>query len=99
MFSDKELTCCDCGATFPFTAGEQEFYASKGFQSDPRRCPSCRRAHKASRENGETGRSNGSRELFEVVCAECGQPTKVPFRPRGDKPVYCYECFQAHGGK
>ncbi|MBQ1771968.1 MAG: zinc-binding protein, partial [Clostridia bacterium] len=32
------------------------------------------------------------------VCAECGKPTKVPFQPRNDRPVYCSECFQKHKG-
>jgi len=98
VFSDRTLTCCDCGETFVFTAGEQEFYNSKGFSSDPRRCPECRRNHKRERENGSLGRSNGTREMFEVVCAECGKTAKVPFRPRNDKPVYCAECFKNHGG-
>jgi len=45
-FEDKSLQCSDCGATFTFTAGEQEFYASKGFTNEPKRCPQCRRAKK-----------------------------------------------------
>lgn len=36
MFEDKILVCKDCGAQFVFTAGEQEFYAEKGFQNEPR---------------------------------------------------------------
>jgi len=36
-FQDKTLTCVDCGQTFVFTAGEQEFYAQKGFQNAPKR--------------------------------------------------------------
>ena len=40
-FQDKTLTCVDCGQTFVFTAGEQEFYAQKGFQNAPKRCKSC----------------------------------------------------------
>lgn len=93
MYTDRTLTCGDCGATFVFTAGEQEFYAAKGFSSDPRRCPECRRNRK-NRDNGGTGRS-GPRETHEAVCANCGQTTQVPFRPRGDKPIYCSECFKS----
>ena len=48
-FQDKSLQCSDCGATFTFSSGEQEFYQSKGFTNEPRRCPSCRRANKAQR--------------------------------------------------
>ncbi len=31
------------------------------------------------------------------VCANCGQATQVPFQPRGDRPVYCRECFAQMG--
>lgn len=43
---DKKLTCVDCGAEFIFTAGEQEFYKEKGFDNEPKRCLSCRKARK-----------------------------------------------------
>ena len=33
MYQDKSITCRDCGEDFVFTAGEQEFYAQKGFRS------------------------------------------------------------------
>mgnify|MGYP002801545311 CR=1 FL=1 len=84
MYEDKTLVCKECGAEFVFTAGEQEFYAEKGFQNEPQRCKACRDARKA---NG------GRREMFDAVCAECGKPCKVPFQPREDRPVYCSECF------
>lgn len=42
------------------------------------------------------GRDGGERELFDAICAECGKPCQVPFRPNGQKPVYCRDCF---GGK
>ena len=45
---DKTLNCRDCSSTFTFTAGEQEFYAEKGFTNEPTRCPDCRKAKKAS---------------------------------------------------
>ena len=48
MYEDKTLVCKDCGAEFVFTAGEQEFYAEKGFQNEPSRCKACRMARKAS---------------------------------------------------
>lgn len=46
MYEDKTLVCKDCGAEFVFTAGEQEFYASRGFQNEPQRCKPCRDAKK-----------------------------------------------------
>ena len=56
-FQDKILKCIDCGADFVFTAGEQEYYAQKGFTNEPRRCPSCRQARKAQQGGG--GYSSG----------------------------------------
>ena len=48
--TDKTLKCRDCGEEFTFTAGEQEFYKEKGFDNEPTRCPSCRKARKAQRQ-------------------------------------------------
>lgn len=42
FYRDMELICRDCGEKFIFTAGEQEFYADKGFLHEPTRCPRCR---------------------------------------------------------
>ena len=49
--ADKTLVCNDCGADFVFTEGEQQFYAEKGFDNEPQRCPDCRKARKAARRN------------------------------------------------
>jgi CxxC-x17-CxxC domain-containing protein len=88
-FVDKTLTCADCGATFLFSAGEQEFFATKGFQNEPKRCPDCRRIRR-SRMNAL---SSGPRQMYPVICAQCGVETEVPFQPTGIKPVYCRACF------
>lgn len=59
FYKDMELVCRNCGATFIFTAGEQEFYADKGFLHEPTRCPKCRNR----RDNGDgTPRPSGRRE-------------------------------------
>jgi CxxC-x17-CxxC domain-containing protein len=86
MFEDKTLVCKDCGEEFIFTAGEQEFYAEKGFTNEPKRCRSCRSAKK-----GEPLKPQ--REFFTAVCAGCGGEARVPFQPREDRAVYCSECF------
>ena len=90
-FADKTLVCRDCGAEFAFTAGEQEFYQSRGLENEPGRCTECRQ----SRRQGRGGYSGGRapRERTQVTCSSCGVQTEVPFVPRGDKPVYCDECF------
>jgi CxxC-x17-CxxC domain-containing protein len=104
-FTDKTLTCSDCGQEFIFSAEDQEFYASRGF-TEPKRCRSCRAMRRTDREGGEAGGGGGGfaraparpeRELFDVICSNCGQPAKVPFQPRGDRPVYCRDCFERMG--
>ncbi len=118
-FTDKTLTCRDCGTQFTFTAGEQEFYAQKGFDNEPTRCQSCRRARKQQRDSGGGDRDSygggrgdyagggygagsyssgggygrSERVQHETICSNCGRPTTVPFVPRGDRPVYCADCF------
>ncbi len=98
-FADKTLTCVECGSELTFTAGEQEFHASKGFTNEPRRCGNCRAARRSQRSGedyGGGGYSSGPRrEMFSATCATCGKEARVPFEPRGDKPVYCSDCFRA----
>lgn len=48
---DKTITCKDCGNDFIWTAGEQAFYKEKGLDSEPQRCPDCRKARKAAKYN------------------------------------------------
>ncbi|NLK51801.1 MAG: zinc-binding protein [Syntrophomonadaceae bacterium] len=96
MYSDKYLSCRDCGNEFVFSASEQEFYAEKGFTNEPGRCPECRAARKAqSRRSGSGGYGRTQREMFPAVCATCGKDTTVPFQPSGDRPVYCRDCYQS----
>ena len=58
MYEDKTLVCKECGNEFVFTAGEQEFYAERGFQNEPQRCKACRDARKqATRNNKEMYKS------------------------------------------
>jgi CxxC-x17-CxxC domain-containing protein len=90
-FEDKSLQCSDCGATFTFSADEQEFFHSKGFTNEPKRCPDCRMSRKNERSGGSYG---SSRQMYPAVCAECGKETEVPFQPRGDRPVYCSDCYR-----
>jgi CxxC-x17-CxxC domain-containing protein len=118
------LVCRDCGKQFTFTAGEQEFYASREY-SEPTRCTDCRAARKSSRDSGGFGGGGrsygggggggggggsrggygrggesrgGTRPMYNVICAECGKETEVPFEPRSGRPVYCRDCFDRRGG-
>ena len=102
---ERTLTCSDCSATFAFTVEEQELFKTKGYTNDPKRCPACRQARKAQQATS-SGNSYGSygsrsggyssarREMFPAKCAECGKDTQVPFQPRGDRPVYCSDCYR-----
>ncbi|MBI4032614.1 zinc-ribbon domain containing protein [Candidatus Berkelbacteria bacterium] len=93
MYQDQTLTCRDCGQQFVWTAGEQEFYAQKGL-SAPSRCKECRAKKKAERAGGGMGGNAGPREMYDIVCANCGKAAQVPFKPsRPD--VFCRECFDA----
>lgn len=91
-YEDKNLTCQDCGATFVFSADDQAYHAEKGYQNEPKRCPDCR-SQRRSGGGGGGGYGGGSREMHPAVCAQCGKDTEVPFRPSGDRPVYCSDCF------
>ena len=92
-FEDKTLQCSDCGASFTFSAEEQEFFQAKGFTNEPKRCPACRQSRKADRY-GDGGYGDRSpRQMFPAVCAECGKDTEVPFEPREGRPVYCRDCY------
>lgn len=93
MFEDKTLICRDCGAEFVFTAGEQQFYAEKGFQNEPVRCKACRDAKKSQRGDRP---ERAERQMYDAVCAECGAPTRIPFQPKNDRPIYCSACYQNH---
>jgi CxxC-x17-CxxC domain-containing protein len=101
IFQDKPFQCFDCGATFTFSAGEKELFASKGHNNAPKRCPLCRQARK-TRQYGDSTNSyrNDSynyrpqRQLFPAVCTECGRNIRVPFEPYGDLPIYCSDCYR-----
>lgn len=96
-FVDKSLQCADCGATFTFSGEEQEFFSTKGYTNDPKRCLSCRQSRKATRSGSQGnfggGYRSSNRQMFPATCAQCGKATEVPFEPRGDRPVYCSQCY------
>jgi len=107
MYDDQTLVCRDCGASFTFTRGEQEFFERKGFESAPSRCPECRKTagRGGSRYSGGSGRGDYSggdarhgverpEQLFPATCAQCGQDTQATARLiLGDGTIYCRECI------
>ena len=98
-YQDRTLSCVECGQSFTFSADDQSYHAEKGYTNEPKRCTSCREARRANRSTeGGFGSDRGPREMHSVVCAECGNQATVPFLPRGDRPVYCSDCFSRQGG-
>ena len=99
-YTDQTLTCANCGNPFTFSADDQAFHASRGYQA-PKRCPTCRAERRSqSGGGGSYGGGGGGysdrprREMFSATCSRCGREALVPFQPRGDKPVYCSDCYQ-----
>jgi len=84
-YVDRVLTCTQCRAEFVFSGGEQEFFADKGFKSDPRRCKQCK-----AKQKGKVFRL---RPETRTTCAQCGKETTVPFKPVLGKPMLCRLCF------
>jgi CxxC-x17-CxxC domain-containing protein len=89
-YQDRVLKCSECGAEFVFTAGEQMFFADKGFKNEPKRCKACKAKRADSTGNG----SGFQRAETKTTCSQCGKETTVPFKPTQGRPVYCRECFQ-----
>jgi CxxC-x17-CxxC domain-containing protein len=92
-YHDRVLKCSECSAEFIFTAGEQMFFADKGFKNEPKRCKGC----KARRMEGAGPGANGGLQMrseTKTSCSQCGKDTTVPFRPTQGRPVFCRECFQ-----
>ena len=64
-YLDRSIPCVDCGISFVHSAADQEYYAEKGFTSDPKRCPSCRSSRRAARGDGYDARSIGGPRGYE----------------------------------
>ena len=91
------LTCRDCGQEFVFTTGEQEFYAQRGF-SEPQRCPTCRQARKAQRNQGGGGydsySSGGGGGYSNGGGSYGSRERSFDSAPRQLYPATCSECGQ-----
>lgn len=61
-------------------------------------CSACFEKHGKTSSAGSGAKnyqrpSFDKKRMFEAVCSKCGKKCEVPFRPTGDKPVYCSQCF------
>ena len=90
---DIEITCAECGNTFPFTEREQEYYKERNL-THPKRCKPCRDARRTN--FGGTRGPGGERQRFEITCDQCGKTDTVPFKPSTGRPVLCGDCFGAN---
>lgn len=41
----------------------------------------------------------GRPEMFKAICADCGKPCEIPFKPNNSRPVFCSACFSEHSGE
>src|SRR5947199_9200667 len=90
-FVDRTLTCRDCGREFLFTAGEEDFYQSRGLQNEPRRCPECRAARR---------HADGDRRadvMHDVICSDFGKQTRVACVPTAAPRGFSKTYFQLVG--
>jgi len=90
-YQDRTLVCRDCGRTFSWSAGEQAFFASKGFTHPPSRCKEHRFKHKAQIEGV---RGALSQRKYDIICSNCGRPGQVPFEPESKESLLCADCFR-----
>ena len=89
-----QVICSDCGkeCEVPFRpTGDRPVF-----------CNSCFAKHSpasSSRSGNKDHQGSGfdHKRMFEAVCSKCGNKCEVPFRPTGDKPVYCSNCFGKSG--
>lgn len=84
-YQDKTLICKDCQAEFVFSAGEQRFFAEKGLQNVPQRCPECRKRYKKGKKPGG--------QVIEVKCRVCGKTGQIGFPTLPEEKVYCENCY------
>ena len=71
MYEDLNLTCQDCGASFVFSADDQQYHAEKGYSNEPKRCPSCRQARRSDGGGGGGGGyGRAPREMHPATCAQ-----------------------------
>ena len=82
--------CAACGKNceVPFKpTGDKPVYCSSCFGKE--QDFSSRR-----RDDGNRRRDKEPRKMFSAQCANCGIRCEIPFRPTGDKPVYCSSCYE-----
>jgi CxxC-x17-CxxC domain-containing protein len=85
-FTNEPTRCPSCRQARKANGGGR----SSGYSSDSYND----RESYGSSYGRNSGYSRGEREMHSATCASCGKEAQVPFVPRGDKPVYCSDCFR-----
>jgi len=86
-----ELCCEGCGDSFVFSAGEARYFRERGLVQ-PKRCPACRAARR--KEDPRRQAPDHEDDPQARPCDACGALTRVPFEPKGERPIYCERCFK-----
>lgn len=95
QYEDKKIKCIDCGKDFIFSAGEQAFFAQKGFTREPIRCLECRKAKKSSfGKKPNQPQQQAVEEMHTITCKKCAKSVEIPFKPKFPDDIYCAECFE-----
>jgi Zn ribbon nucleic-acid-binding protein len=88
-FQDKSVMCIDCGFAFVFSGADQEYYRSRGYLGDPKRCPSCKENRQTQAKKPAPSMKNA---VSNVTCVRCGKDTSVPVHSHTVSPMYCNNC-------
>lgn len=100
-----KAVCDECGdeCRVPFRpSGDKPIYCNECYEqhggSSSNNFDKGRRGRSFDRRDSRRGRDGGRSAMYAAQCDECGKECQLPFKPRGDKPVYCSECFESKGG-
>jgi len=93
-----QATCSECGndCEIPFKPRDgRPVFCSSCFENQGNSSG----FNRPDRRDNNRPSFGGDKRMFPAVCDTCGQSCEVPFRPTGEKPVYCNQCFGKNGNK
>jgi CxxC-x17-CxxC domain-containing protein len=94
-FTNEPTRCPSCRQARKANAGGRSSYSRDSYDDRESYGSSYGRdSYSGDSYSNRGGYSRGEREMYSATCASCGREAKVPFMPRGDKPVYCSDCFR-----
>jgi len=94
-FTNQPTRCPDCRAARKASGGGRSSGGGYGSRDSSGGGYSSRDSYGGGGSSYGGGSSRGQREMYTTTCSQCGKEAQVPFVPRGDKPVYCSDCFQS----